>query len=199
MGKLKDHTVKLNIDGKVIPIAQPQRRITFHVRDKMKDVIEKLEKEGMIKSQPTPWVSPAVVVPKSDGTVRLCVDGRMANQAIQRVRLSFNPHSGGLSLDLDQAKYFTELNLFQAYHQLPLDEQSRLITNFSTHLSLFRYTRLPDGVNAAAETFQYTLQQQLHGIDGVHNIANDFIILVLRNSSMIQPLNNVSNVYQTRV
>ena len=47
---------------------------------------------------------------------------------------------------------------------------------FSTHLGLFWYTRLPYGINAAAEIFQYTLQQQLHGIDGVRNIADDIII-----------------------
>ena len=56
----------------------------------MKDAIEKLEKEGIKErvpeNQPTPWVSPVVVVPNSDGSVRLCVDMRMANQAIQRVR-----------------------------------------------------------------------------------------------------------------
>ena len=57
-GKLKDHTVQLNIDEKVIPIAQPQRRIPFHVRDKVKDTIEKFEKEGILErvpeNQPTP-------------------------------------------------------------------------------------------------------------------------------------------------
>ena len=52
VGKLKDHAVKLNIDDKVIPIAQPQPRIPFHVIDKVKDAIEKLEKEGIIESVP---------------------------------------------------------------------------------------------------------------------------------------------------
>ena len=48
VGKLKDHTVKLNIDEKeVTPTPQPQRRIPFYVRDKVKDAIEKPEKEGI--------------------------------------------------------------------------------------------------------------------------------------------------------
>ena len=97
----------------VIPIAQPQRRISFHVRDKVKDAIEKLEKEGIIErvpeSQPTPWVSPVVVVPKSDETVRLCADVSMANDAIQRVR-HLIPRVEDISLDLNQAKYFTKLD-----------------------------------------------------------------------------------------
>ena len=99
----------------------------------------------------------------------------MANQAIQRVR-HLIPTVEDIRLDLNQAKYFTKLNLSQAYHQLPLDEQSRFITTFSTHLGLFRYTRLQYCINAAAEIFQYTLQQQLHDIDGVRNIADDIII-----------------------
>ena len=45
------------------------------------DIIEKVpENEG------TPWVSPIVVVPKKNGEVRICVDMRLANEAIQRTR-----------------------------------------------------------------------------------------------------------------
>jgi hypothetical protein len=43
------------------------------------DVIEKVE-------GPTPWVTPLVVVPKTSGNVRLCVDMRQANKAVQRER-----------------------------------------------------------------------------------------------------------------
>ena len=145
----------------------------------MKDAIKKLEKKGIIErvpeNQPTQWVSLVVVLPKSDGTVRLCANIRMANQVIERVR-HLIPTVEGISLNLNQAKYFTNLDLSQAYHQLPLDEQNIIITTFSTHLGLFRYTRLPYGINAAAEIFQYTLQvqQQLHGIDGVRNIADHY-------------------------
>ena len=78
---------------------------------------------------------------------------RMANQPIQTVR-HLIPTVEDISLNLNQAKYFAKLDLSQAYHQLPLDEQSRFITTFSTHLGLFRYTRLPYGINEAAEFFQ---------------------------------------------
>ena len=106
---------------------------------------------------------------------RLCVDMRMANQTIQRV-LHLIPTVEDISLDLNQAKYFTHLDLSQAYHKLPPEEESRFITTFSTHLALFRYTCLPYGINAASEIFQYTLQQQVHDIDWVCNIADDIIV-----------------------
>ena len=64
----------------------------------------------------------------------------------------------------------------QGYHQLELDEQSRYITTFSTHVGLYRYKRLNYGTNAAAEIFQYTLQTALQGLKGIKNIADDIIV-----------------------
>ena len=97
MDKLKDHTVKLNTDEKVIPLAQQQSRIPFQARDKVKDTIAKLEKEGIIErvpeNQPTPLVSPEVDVPKSDGKVRL--RGYENGKSSHSESTSFNPHSGG--------------------------------------------------------------------------------------------------------
>eukprot|EP00795_Rhopilema_esculentum_P005362 gene5362-540_t len=59
LGKLKNHQVKLNIDSSVPPVAQPQRRIPFHIRKKVKVAIKELESQGIIEkvpdSQPTPW------------------------------------------------------------------------------------------------------------------------------------------------
>eukprot|EP00795_Rhopilema_esculentum_P010249 gene10249-18940_t len=94
-GKLKGYSVKLKIDEKAIPRAQPQRRIPFHLRKKVKEAITQLEKEGIIEAvpenAPLQWVSPIVVVPKKDGSVRLCVDMRVPNTAIKRYRNT--PHS----------------------------------------------------------------------------------------------------------
>ena len=39
LGKLKGQTVHLNIDPDANPKAQPQRRIPYHIRNKVKDAI----------------------------------------------------------------------------------------------------------------------------------------------------------------
>jgi hypothetical protein len=179
LGKLKGEQVKLNIDTSYPPKAQPQRRIPFHVREKVTAELEQLENSDIIErvpeSQPTPWVSPVVVVPKKDGGGRLCVDMRQANSAINRVRHPI-PTVDDIRLELNGAKWFSKLDLSQAYHQLELEENSRYITTFATHEGLSRYKRLNYGTNAAAEIFQFTLQQQLHGLRGVRNIADDIIV-----------------------
>ena len=178
-GKLHGTQIKLDIDKTKVPKAQPQRRIPYHLREKVKTAIHELEKQDIIERVPdneaTPWVSPIVAVPKKDGQVRICVDMRLPNEAIRRVRHPI-PTVNDISLSLNGAQYFSKLDLSQAYHQLELEEQSRYITTFSTHLGLYRYKRLNYGTNAAAEMFQYTLQTALQGLTGVKNIADDIII-----------------------
>ena len=179
LGKLKGYTVKLNIDENAIPHAQPQRRVPFHVRNKVATAIKELVREGIIEpvpeDSPSQWVSPIVVVPKKDSSVRLCVDMRMPNKAIKRVRYPV-PTINDINVILNGARYFSKLDLNQAYHQLPLDEESRFITTFTTHMGLYRYTRLNYGTNAAMEIFQHVLQQSLQGVPGVFNLADDIII-----------------------
>ncbi|XP_065058440.1 uncharacterized protein K02A2.6-like [Rhopilema esculentum] len=179
LGKLKDDTVTLSIDHSQTPKIQPQRRIPYHMRQKVKEALKKLEKEDTIERVPadngTPWVSPIVIVPKKDGAVRICVDMRVANNAINRIRHPI-PTVDDVSCALNGAKFFSKLDLSQAYHQLELSEESRNITTFSTQVGLFRYKRLNYGTNASAEIFQYTLQKALQGLNGVQNIADDIVV-----------------------
>ena len=81
-----------------------------------------------------------------------------------------------ISLDLNGAKYFSKLDMSQAYHQLELTPSSRK-SQHSQHMPVYIDSNdLIMELNAAAEIFQNTLQQLLHGIDGVRNIADDIII-----------------------
>ena len=101
-----------------------------HIREKVKNAITELENQDVIEKVPengTPWVSPIVAVPQKDGQVRICVDMRLAIEAIKRVRHPI-PTVNDVSFALNGAKFFSKLDLSQAYRQLELDEQSRYIT-----------------------------------------------------------------------
>lgn len=70
-------------------MAQPERRIPYALRDKVKSEIKKLEELDIIEDitgKPTPWLRQMVVVPKSQQDMRLCLDMRNANTAITRTR-----------------------------------------------------------------------------------------------------------------
>jgi hypothetical protein len=117
LGKLKGYQVKLHIDDSVTPVAQPHRRIPFHVRKQLEEQLEKDEQQGVIErvDGPTPWVSPVVVAPKpkQPGKIRMCVDMRRANQAIQRER-HITPTVREIIGDLNGARIFLSWILTKA-------------------------------------------------------------------------------------
>ena len=84
------------------------------------DIIEKL------RNQPTPRISPIVCTPKKDGGTRICVnvDIRAANQAISRER-HVMPALSDFKAEMNGSKYFSKIDLKQAYYQLELTEESR--------------------------------------------------------------------------
>ena len=179
LGKLKNFKVRLHIDESIRPCAQPHRRVPFHVRKQLEEQFKADEALGVIEKvidEQTPWVSPLVVVPKkTPGQVRVCVDMRKANSAILRER-HITPTISEIIHDLNGACTFSKLDLNQGYNQLELDEGSRYITTFSSHLGLWRYKRLNFGVNSAAEVFQNAIREALSGISGVVNVSDDILV-----------------------
>ena len=136
------------------------------MRKEVSKELEKLVKQDIIEKvidQPTPWISPIVCTPKKDGGIRLCVDMRAANEAIERER-HIMPTIQDFKAEVNGSKFFSKIDLKQAYHQLELEPESRYVTTFSTHEGLYRYKRLNYGTNSAAEIFQNTLQSNLSDI-----------------------------------
>ncbi|XP_052788463.1 uncharacterized protein K02A2.6-like [Mya arenaria] len=135
MGKIEGTKVKLHIDKEVPPVSQRHRRIPFHARKDVEAELKRLEDLDVIEpvSGPTPWVSPVVIVPKKSKGVRVCIDMREANKAISQEKHPM-PTVEDLMADLNSSVVFSKLDLSNAYHQLELDEDSRYITTFSTHV-----------------------------------------------------------------
>jgi hypothetical protein len=177
VGKLKDFELKIHIDPEVRPVAQSPRRIPFGLRKKVEDKLTELLDADIIEKVegPTPWVSPVCIVPKPSGEIRLCVDMRRANEAIQRERHPI-PTIDEVLLDMNQSTVFSKLDLKWGFHQIELAEESRGITTFTTHCGLYRYKRLMFGITSAPEVYQHIIQQVLQGCEGVQNIADDIIV-----------------------
>ena len=65
------------------------RRIPFRLRETEDNKLDELLELDIIEGAPegpSGWISTLVIVPKSDGDVRVCVDMRRANEAIIRER-----------------------------------------------------------------------------------------------------------------
>ena len=66
VGKLKNHTVTIDIDPSVPGVARKHSRVPFHIRDKVDAELGRLMKEDIIEkvTSPTKWVSRIVTPPK---------------------------------------------------------------------------------------------------------------------------------------
>ena len=73
-------------------------------------------------------------------------------------------------------KYFSKLDLRDAYLQLPLDTASKQYVTINTHRGLFQYNRLPFGVASAPAIFQHHMEVILQGLDGVSIYLDDILV-----------------------
>ena len=147
------------------------------MRTKVQEELNELVKLDIIEAVdgPTPWVNPIVIVPKPSGRIRLCLDMRQANQAIERGRHPI-PTVEEVIQAMNGSTVFSKVDLRMGYHQIELAPESRDITTFATHAGLYRYKRLFFGVNSATEQYQYEVQTAIAGLQGVQNISDDIII-----------------------
>ena len=52
----------------------PPRRVSAHYRDKVERQINEMLEQGIITQSNSPWIAPAVFVPKKSGDLRICID-----------------------------------------------------------------------------------------------------------------------------
>ena len=137
VGNLKDRAVQLHIDPNVKPVAQPIRKTPFPLRSKVEERLQEPISLDIIEpaTVPTPWVNPIVVIPKSEGDIRLCIGKHRANEAILRHPI---PTVDEILQSLNGSKVFSKLDMRWGYHQLELPPESREITTFVTVQTVFR-------------------------------------------------------------
>ena len=121
IGKLSGYQLLVHTDPIVAPVAQPLRPTPFHVRKDIEKKLKVLQDLDIIEDVDgsTPWVSPLVAVPKSNGDIRVCVDMRRVNETILRERHPIPTLEETLQ-DLNGATVFSKLDLRWGYHQVDL-------------------------------------------------------------------------------
>ena len=123
---------------------------------------------------------------------RICLDAREINKAIQKEKFPI-PTVDSLLDSMSGCKYFSKIDLKNAYTQIELSEEARKLTNFMTEEGIKRYTRLIYGISNASEIFQRCLEQTLGGIDGVRFISDDTIVFSKTLDEHFKCLENLFN------
>ena len=119
----------------------------------LKDYIDSMVAKGFIRPSKSPFGSPVLFVKKPDGSLRLCVDYRKLNDITIKNRYAL-PLISELFDRLKNAKYFTRLDMADAYNQLRIAEGDEYKTAFRTRYGHFEYLVMPFGLTNAPASFQ---------------------------------------------
>ena len=176
-GVIKDVKVSLNLDPTVPARFCKARPVPFSLRPQVEAELRRLENAGTIYPvKSSKWASPIVPVVKADGSVRICGDYKIGVNRALTTDVYPLPTPDDLFTLLAGGRFFSKLDLQNAYLQLPLSEESREVVTINTHKGLFTYNSLPFGIASAPAVFQRTLESIIGNIPGVAIYLDDILV-----------------------
>ena len=153
------------------------RNVPIPLRDKVREELSRMQALGVISpvKEPTEWCAGMVVVPKSSGSVRICVDFRSLNKSVL-LEVHRLPKVNTTLAQLAKATRFSKVDASCGFWQIPLSEESRRFTTFITPFGRYSFNKLPFGISSAPEHFQRRMSQILAVQDGVLCHMDDSLI-----------------------
>ena len=177
IGTLPGPPYHIELKDEYTPVRHAAWSVPVGMQEAYKAELDRLVKEDVIieVDHYTEWVNPIVPAQKPDGKIRLCIDSRHLNKAINR-----NPYYMRTLDDilpkLSKARTVSMGDATSGYWHVPLDLQSSLLTTFNTPWGKYQWLRLPFGLKIASDVFQERLDRVLELVPGTIGIADDIIV-----------------------
>ena len=159
------------------PVRVPPRRVPAHCRTEVERQLTEMLDRNIIRVSSSPWLAPAVYVPKKSGEVRICIDYRELNK--QTVKDAYPlPLPDEVQDRLSGSKVFSKLDLHSGYWQLPVKEEDCLKTAFcpGPGMGLYEFCRMPFGVTGGPSSFQRLMDKVLHGLSFATSYIDDVLV-----------------------
>lgn len=172
-------------------------------RDEINRQVKQLLDNDVIEPSESNFNSPLLLVPKKslDNTEswRLCVDFRSVNKKLIADKFPL-PRIDDIFDNLGQAKFFSVIDLFSGFWQVPLHPDSRDVTSFSTDSGAFRWKVLPFGLNVAPNSFARMMQIAFSGLEPNQAFLymDDIIVIGRTERQHISNIRKVFNVLRRR-
>ena len=113
------------------------RGVPFAMKEAVEAEIDRMEKDGILKSVPySEWASPIVIVPKPDGTIRICADYKRTVNPVIKNDTYPQPTPKELFSKIQGGERFSKTDLTKAYLQVQLDDKSQKYLTINTSKGL---------------------------------------------------------------
>ncbi|XP_050065898.1 uncharacterized protein LOC114124817 [Aphis gossypii] len=145
------------------PISFRPRRLSYSEQGSLRNIINELLSENIIRPSNSPYSSPIVLVKKKNKSFRLCVDYRELN----KITVKDNFPAPLIDDQLDRLKgkqIFTSLDLKNGFHHVRMNEASIPYTSFVTPVGQYEYLRMPFGLSNSPRVFNRYIQSIFHDL-----------------------------------
>jgi hypothetical protein len=182
-----------------IPVHTKSYRYPYVHRQEVRDQIEKMLDQNIIRPLDSAWSSPIWVVPKkadASGKVkwRLVVDFRKVNDKTVDDKYPI-PNITDVLDKLGKCQYFTTLDLASGFYQVEMDPLDIPKTAFNVENGHYEFLRMPMGLKNSPSTFQRVMDNVLRGLQNeVCLVYLDDIIVF--STSLQEHILNLEKVFQ---
>ena len=163
------------IIGDVSPIKQHPYRLNPIKLESLRSEVQYMLENDIIEHSSSDWSSPCILVPKPDGTYRLCTDYRKVN-AVTKTDSYPIPRIDDCIDKIGSAMFVSKFDLLKGYWQVPLTEKAKEVSAFVTPDGLYQYKVMPFGMKNAPATFQRMIHALLKDIAGCEAYIDDVIV-----------------------
>ena len=177
------------------PIAQKKRKLGEERCKVAREETDKLVQAGFIqKAHYTTWLANVVMVKKSNGKWRMCVDYTGLNKACPKDSYSLPT----IDRFVDGAaghQILSFFNAYSSYNQIQMHPQDREKTTFRTDSNNFYYEVMSFGLKNIGTTYQRLMDYIFHDMIG-RNIEVNVNDIVVKSDSCEQHVSDLKEVSQ---
>ena len=143
--------------------AKKKQNVPFALLEQINEELDRLVKTWVLSK--LELAAPTVYVKMKSKEVRVCADFSTGlNAALKNCHCPL-PSLEDIFTKLNGGKFFSKIDLSDAYLQIPVEEESSKLLCINTHRKLYKFERLPFGVKVAPVIFQQVTDTMLSGLD----------------------------------
>lgn len=151
------NTITMKIEHE--PIKQKPYRVPLNDRKVLSDAIYAMINAKVIRPSRSPYASPVVLVTKkTDNSKRFCVEYRKLN-AVSKVSAWLLLNIDSILALLRDSKYFTTLDCRSGFWHIPIAEEDKLKTAFTTFRGIFEFNVMCFGLVNVPGIFQESMSK----------------------------------------